>query len=66
MNCLHESIRSMMDAAWPGNRDMKVSLRIHEDVHDAIRRRRPEAARKAMRRHMAAMAEELRQVKLIP
>jgi GntR family transcriptional repressor for pyruvate dehydrogenase complex len=66
MNCLHESIRSMMDAAWPGNRDMKVSLRIHEDVHDAIRRRRPEAARKAMRRHMAAMTEELRQVKLIP
>lgn len=66
MNCLHDSIGRMMDAAWPGNRDMKVSLRIHEDVHDAIRRRNPEAARRAMRRHMAAMTQELRQVRLIP
>jgi len=66
MHGLHENLHSMMDAAWPGTPDMKTSFQVHEQVFEAVRRRRPEAARRAMGRHMQILTHELRQVRLIP
>jgi len=66
MHGLHANLHSMMDAAWPGTPDMKTSFKVHVRVFDAIRRRRPEAARRAMGRHMEILTLELRQVRLIP
>ncbi len=65
MHGLHANLHSMMDAAWPGTPDMKTSFKVHVQVFDAIRRRRPEAARRAMGRHMEILTVELRQVRLI-
>jgi GntR family transcriptional repressor for pyruvate dehydrogenase complex len=66
MNCLQESVRDMIDAAWPGNRSMNSSWKRHADILDAVRRADPAAARRAMQRHMDEMTRELRAVGLVP
>jgi GntR family transcriptional repressor for pyruvate dehydrogenase complex len=66
MNCLQDHVREMMDAAWPGAKSMKNSWKAHADVYDAVLRRHPAAARRAMQRHMDEMTRELRAVGLVP
>jgi GntR family transcriptional repressor for pyruvate dehydrogenase complex len=66
MNCLQESIRAMIDAAWPGAKDMKNSWKTHAAVFDAVKQGSPDAARAAMQRHMDEMTRELSAVGLIP
>jgi len=66
MNCLQGSIRGMIDAAWPGNRSLRGTWKRHADIYDAVKRRSPADARRAMQRHMDDMTRELRTVRLIP
>jgi len=49
-----------MKTAVPGVQDRPAMLAYHADIIEAIRRRRPEEARRAMMRHMDETAEELR------
>jgi GntR family transcriptional repressor for pyruvate dehydrogenase complex len=65
MHCIQENIRSLIDAAWPGNRSMRSSHESHEKILRAIRRREAAAARRAMTEHMDITREELRRVGLI-
>jgi len=65
MNCLREAISAMMEAAWPGQADMKASYDLHVRVATAIRKKDVDAARQAMTRHMDGMTRELREVGLL-
>jgi GntR family transcriptional repressor for pyruvate dehydrogenase complex len=65
MNCLGESLRDMINAAWPGVSDLGVSQKSHEEIYRAIENRNPRAARRAMTRHMALTAGELKRAKLL-
>lgn len=65
MNTLQESIRATIRVAWPGQPDMKVSVKAHREILEAIRRKDGEAARKAMRKHMTIMTEELQRARVI-
>ena len=66
MNGLQENIRELIDAAWPGNRSMKMSWNHHRAIYEAIRRGDPGGARRAMTVHMDLTTAELRSVGLIP
>ena len=66
MNCLQESIRGMIDAAWPGATSMKNSWKTHAAVYEAVKKGSPDGARRAMQHHMDEMSAELRAVGLIP
>ena len=66
MNCLQDSVRGMIDRAWKGNRSMKSTWGRHAAIFEAIRGRRPAAARRAMQRHMDEMTRELKTVGVIP
>ena len=58
MNCLHGAIRESMAAAVKGVPDTRAVLDYHSEILEAIRRRKPEEARRAMRKHMAETAKE--------
>jgi GntR family transcriptional repressor for pyruvate dehydrogenase complex len=52
MGSLHDAIRSAIQAAIPGARDIVGSYKAHRKIFDAIRQKNPEAARRAVARHM--------------
>lgn len=52
MSCIHDGIRATIQASAPGERDWRESLAVHAQVLDAIRRRNPADARRAMTVHM--------------
>ncbi len=60
MGCLSDEIRAQMKASSPGVRDRSAMLQYHAEIVEAIRRRRPDEARRAMKRHMDETAKELR------
>ena len=60
MNCLHGAIRESMEAAVAGVPDTRAVLAYHGEIVEAIRRRRPEEARRAMSKHMTETAKEHR------
>ena len=65
MNTLQESVRAMVRKAWPGEPDMMASVRAHRRICEAIRRKDPAEARRAMQKHMTIMTSELKQAKVI-
>lgn len=65
MHCLGDNLRSLIHAAWPGNRSMQFSQKSHQKIYDAIRRKNPEAARRAMAEHMRVTGQELRRAGLL-
>jgi GntR family transcriptional regulator, transcriptional repressor for pyruvate dehydrogenase complex len=62
MACLHDGIRTCIEATRPGVQDWIVSYEIHERIYDAIRQRRGTDARRAMILHMAMALDELRRL----
>ncbi len=52
MSCLHDGIRATIQASGPGVLDAGMSFAVHEQIHDAIVRRNPADARRAMTLHM--------------
>jgi GntR family transcriptional repressor for pyruvate dehydrogenase complex len=59
MGCLQDEIRLQMKSAVPGVRDRAAMLDYHAGIVEAIRKRRPEEARRAMKKHMDETALEL-------
>jgi GntR family transcriptional repressor for pyruvate dehydrogenase complex len=62
MACLHDGIRTCIEATRPGVWDWILSYEIHERIYDAIRRGSATDARRAMTVHMAMAIEELRRL----
>jgi GntR family transcriptional repressor for pyruvate dehydrogenase complex len=62
MHSLHEGIRTSIRTLSRVVNDRERSLKVHEDVLAAIRKRDPEEARRAMDRHMALNREHLGQL----
>jgi GntR family transcriptional repressor for pyruvate dehydrogenase complex len=58
MSCLHGAIRHSMEAGVSGVPDTKAVLNYHAEILEAIRRRKPEEARRSMMKHMAETAKE--------
>ncbi len=52
MSCIHDGIAATVEATAPGERDWRENLAVHAGVADAIRRRNPADARRAMTVHM--------------
>ena len=63
MGCLRDEIRLLMETAAAGVPDVKVIVDYHAEILDAIRRRKPDQARLAMKKHMDETAGELRRAR---
>jgi GntR family transcriptional repressor for pyruvate dehydrogenase complex len=61
MDCLHDGIRTCIEATRPATPDTAGSYERHVTIYDAIRRQNPADARRAMTIHMATAVEALRQ-----
>ncbi len=62
MSCIHDGIRATIKASTPGERDWRENLAVHAQVAEAIRRRNPADARRAMTVHMGRALLNLDQV----
>lgn len=62
--CLQDGIRSCIEATGPAVRDWMASLKVHQEIFDAIRRQDAEGARQAMAKHMREAVETLRRVEV--
>jgi GntR family transcriptional repressor for pyruvate dehydrogenase complex len=62
MSCIHDGIRATIQASTPGERDWRENLAVHAQVTEAIRRRNPADARRAMTVHMGRALLNLDQV----
>lgn len=60
MSCLHDGIKSCIEAASHGVRDWVMDYAGHERVYEAIKARSANDARRAMTVHMAMAVENLR------
>jgi len=60
--CLQDGIRACIETTRPAVRDWTVSLDVHHEIYDAIRRQDPEGARRAVGKHMKMAIENLRRV----
>ncbi|SRR5579875_62853 len=59
LGCLRDGIRLCIETSRRAFRSLVVPYEVHAEITDAIRRRRPEAARRAMSRHMKLAMEAL-------
>jgi GntR family transcriptional repressor for pyruvate dehydrogenase complex len=60
IDCLHDGIRTCIEATRPATTDPAGSYERHAAIYDAIRRQNPADARRAMTIHMAAAVNALR------